>query len=408
MAGEELPADASSDHDPRPLHVRRQGLDPADELLAAGPLTKVTVGSGADAETRWMATTHAVVRQVMGDHKRFSTRRRWDRRDEIGGEGIFRPRELVGNLMDYDPPEHTRMRQKLTPGFTLRKMRRLQPAIEQIVTERLDAMEQAGSPADLIGSVADEVPGAVLCELIGVPRDDRVMFMQLCHGHLDASRSRKRRAAAGEAFSRYLLAMIARERKDPGEGLIGAVVAEHGDTATDEELRGFCVQVMLAGDDNISGMIGLGVLALLRHPEQIAAFRGDERTAHRAVDELIRYLTVTYSPTPRIAMEDVTIGDQVVKRGESVICALPAANRDPALTPDPERLDVTREPVPHVAFGHGVHHCLGAALARLELRTVYTALWRRFPGLRLADPAHEDMFRLTTPAYGLTELMVAW
>nr|ADU56094.1 hypothetical protein CA878-16 [uncultured organism CA878] len=355
-----------------------------------------------------MAAGHAVVRQVLGDHKRFSTRRRWDRRDEVGGKGIFRPRELVGNLMDYDPPEHTRMRQKLTPGFTLRRMRRLQPYIEQIVAERLDAMEEAGSPADLIEFVADEVPGAVLCELIGVPRDDRAMFMQLCHGHLDASLSRRRRAAAGEAFSRYLLAMIARERKDPGEGVIGAVVAEHGDAATDEELRGFCVQVMLAGDDNISGMIGLGVLALLRHPEQIAAFRGDDQSADRAVEELIRYLTVPYAPTPRTAMEDVTIADQVIKQGETVLCSLPMANRDPALVPDADRLDVTREPVPHVAFGHGIHHCLGAALARLELRTVYTALWRRFPALRLADPEQETTFRLTTPAYGLTELVVAW
>ncbi len=397
-----------SGDDSRPVHIRRQGLDPADELLAAGPLTRLTAGSGAEAVTRWMATTHAVVRQVMGDHKRFSTRRRWDRRDEVGGKGIFRPRELVGNLMDYDPPEHSRLRQKLTPGFTVRKMQRLQPYIEQIVTERLDAMEQAGSPADLIEFVADEVPGAVLCELIGVPRDDRAMFMQLCHGHLDASRSQKKRAAAGEAFSRYLLAMIARERKDPGEGLIGAVVAEHGDAATDEELRGFCVQVMLAGDDNISGMIGLGVLAMLRHAEQIAAFRGDEQPAQRAVDELIRYLTVTYSPTPRVAMQDVTIADQVIKKGDSVICSLPAANRDPALTPDPDRLDVTREPVPHVAFGHGVHHCLGAALARLELRTVYTALWRRFPTLRLADPTQGPRYRLSTPAYGLTSLTVAW
>ncbi|RSM88012.1 cytochrome P450 [Kibdelosporangium aridum] len=406
MVAQEL--SQSGDDDPRPLHIRRQDLDPADELLAAGALTRVTVGSGADAETSWMATTHGAVRQVMGDHKSFSTRRRWHQRDEIGGTGIFRPRELVGNLMDYDPPEHTRLRQKLTPGFTLRKMQRMQPYIEQIVADRLDAMEQAGSPADLIEFVADEVPGAVLCELIGVPRDDRAMFMQLCHGHLDASRSQKRRAAAGEAFSRYLLAMIARERKDPGEGLIGAVIAEYGDEATDEELRGFCVQVMLAGDDNISGMIGLGVLALLRHPEQIAAFQGDEQSAQRAVDELIRYLTVPYAPTPRIAMQDVIVASQMIKKGESVICSLPAANRDPALVPDPNRLDVTREPVPHVAFGHGVHHCLGAALSRLELRTVYTALWQRFPTLRLADPAKETNFRLTTPAYGVTSLLVAW
>ncbi|OXM47312.1 cytochrome P450 [Amycolatopsis alba] len=394
--------------DQRPLHIRRQGLDPADELLAAGALTRVTIGSGADAETHWMATAHAVVRQVMGDHQRFSTRRRWDPRDEIGGKGIFRPRELVGNLMDYDPPEHTRLRQKLTPGFTLRKMQRMRPYIEQIVHERLDEMEETGSPADLITLVADRVPGAVLCELIGVPRDDRDMFMKLCHGHLDASLSQKRRAALGDKFSRYLLAMIARERKEPGEGMIGAVVAEYGDDATDEELRGFCVQVMLAGDDNISGMIGLGVLAMLRHPEQIAAFRGDEQSAQRAVDELIRYLTVPYSPTPRIAREDITLAGQEVKKGDSVICSLPAANRDPALAPDVDRLDVAREPVPHVAFGHGVHHCLGAALTRLELRTVFTLLWQRFPALRLADPAQDDKFRLTTPAYGLTELMVGW
>jgi len=391
-----------SGDDSPPIHTRRQGLDPADELRAAGTLSRITIGSGADAETSWLAAGHAVVRQVLGDHQRFSTRRRWD------GTGVFRPRELVGNLMDYDPPEHPRMRQKLAPAFTLRRMRQMRPYIEQIVADRLDAMEQAGSPADLIEFVADEVPGAVLCELIGVPRDDRAMFTQLCHRHLDASLSQRRRATAGEAFSRYLLAMIARQRKDPGEGLIGAVVAEHGDTATDEELRGFCVQVMLAGDDNISGMIGLGVLALLRHPEQIAALRGDDQSAERAVDELIRYLTVPYAPTPRTATQDIAIAGQVIKAGETVTCSLPMANRDPALLPDADRLDVTREPVPHVAFGHGIHHCLGAALARLELRTVYTALWQRFPTLRLANPDQETLFRLTTPAYGLTSLMVAW
>ncbi|QUQ69293.1 cytochrome P450 [Kutzneria sp. CA-103260] len=397
-----------SGEDSRPLHIRRQGLDPADELRAAGTLTKVTIGSGAGAETTWMAAGHAVVRQVLGDHKQFSTRRRWHDQDEVGGKGIFRPQELVGNLMDYDVPEHTRLRQLVMPAFTLRKMRRMQPYIEEIVAERLDAMADEGSPADLIELFADVVPRAVLCELVGVPRDDRAMFMQLCHRHLDPSLSQKRRAAAGEAFSRYLLAMIARERKDPGEGLFGSIVAEHGDTVTDEELRGFCVQVMLAGDDNISGMIGLGVLALLRKPDQIAALRGDDQSVERAVDELIRYVTPPYAPTPRTAMTDVTVADQLIKQGETVLCSLPMANRDPALLPDADRLDVTRDPAPHVAFGHGIHHCLGAALARLELRTAFTALWQRFPGLRLADPEQETKYRLSTPAYGLTELVVAW
>ncbi|MDH6709354.1 oxidation protein CepF [Kitasatospora sp. MAA19] len=397
----------SGDNTP-PIHTRRQGFDPADELRAAGTLTRITIGSGAEATTTWLATGHAVVRQVLGDHTRFSTRRRFDRNDEIGGKGVFRPRELVGNLMDYDPPEHTRLRRLLAPGFTQRQIRRIAPYIEQIVTERLDAMEREGSPSDLVEMFADEVPGPVLCELLGVPRDDRARFLQLCHRHLDASLSDRKRAAAGEAFSRYLVTMVGRERKDPGSGLIGTVAAEHGDSVTDEELRGVCVQMMLAGDDNISGMIGLGVLALLRNPEQIAALRGDVQSADRAVDELIRYLTVPYAPTPRTAIEDTAVGDQVIKAGETVLCSLPTANRDPALLPDADRLDVTREPVPHVAFGHGVHHCLGAALARLELRIAYTALWRRFPELRLADPAGATAFRLSTPAYGLSSLMVAW
>lgn len=403
MSGDDVSGDGA-----RPIHILREGFGPAGELRAAGKLTKVSLGSGAEATTVWLAAGHGVVRQVLGDHKRFSTRRRFDDADEIGGTGRFRPQELVGNLMDYDPPEHTRMRQLMTPGFTQRRMRGMATRIEQIVADRLDAMEQEGSPADLVELLADEVPGAVLCELIGVPRDDHAMFLQLCHAHLDPARSQRRRAAAGEAFSRYLLAMMARERKEPGEGLIGSIVAAHGDTITDQELRGFCVQVMLAGDDNVSGMIGLGVLALLQNPEQIAALRGGDQAADRAVDELIRYLTVPYAPTPRTAMEDVTVAGQVIRKGDTVLCSLPMANRDPDLIPEADRLDVTRTPVPHVAFGHGIHHCLGAALTRLQLRIVYTALWQRFPGLRLADPDQEIMFRTSTPAYGLTSLMVAW
>nr|ADU56154.1 hypothetical protein CA915-33 [uncultured organism CA915] len=392
----------------RPIHILRQGFGPADELRAVGKLTRVTLGSGAEATTAWLAVGHSVVRQVLGDHKRFSTRRRFDDNDEIGGKGRFRPRELVGNLMDYDPPEHTRMRQLMTPGFTQRRMRRMASRIERIVAERLDVMEQQGSPADLIELFADEVPGAVLCELIGVPRDDHGMFLALCHGHLDPARSQRGRAAAGEAFSRYLLAMMARERKNPGDGLVGSIVAEHGDTITDEELRGFCVQLMLAGDDNVSGMIGLGVLALLENPGQIAAVRGDEQAADRAVDELIRYLTVPYAPTPRTAMEDVTIAGQVIRRGGARPLFSPDGQPCPELMPDVDRLDVTRAPVPHVAFGHGIHHCLGAALTRLELRIAYTELWRRFPALRLAGPDQEIKFRTSTPAYGLTSLLVAW
>jgi cytochrome P450 len=226
--------------------------------------------------------------------------------------------------------------------------------------------------------------------------------------HLENAQGRQRRAAAGASFNRYLSALVARQRKDPDEGFIGMLVRDHGDDISDLELRGICVLLMFAGLDNISGMIALGALALLEHPDQLASLRDDPDAMDDAVEELLRYLSVPHAPTPRTALEDVTIGGQLIRTGDHVVVSIPMANRDTALIEDPDRLDVTREPVPHVAFGHGIHHCLGAALARMELRTALPALIGRFPGLRLAIPFEDVRFRIYTPAYGLEHLPVAW
>ncbi|MFJ6392196.1 cytochrome P450 [Streptomyces sp. NPDC091972] len=408
---------------PELLYTRRTRFDPADELRAAPPLSRYTIGPNESDEWVWLATGYAEVRRILGDHAHFSTRRRW------GAEGPdWRPPELVGHLMDYDPPEHTRLRQMLTPEFTVRRLRRLEPNIEAIVEEHLDAVEATGPGADLMALFAQPVPGEVLCELIGVPRDDRPEFLRHCHRHLDFSRSRKVRAADGAAFSRYLVSMVARQRKDPDDGFIGALVREHGDRFTDDEMRGVCVLLILAGIDNIEGMIGLGVLAMLENPDQLPLLLGDRDgrgaevgaamgagrgdggrlASDRALDELIRYMSVANAPTPRTAVQDVQIGDQLIRAGETVICSLTMANRDPALTDGPDRLDLAREPVAHVAFGHGVHHCLGAALARTELRVAYKALWRRFPNLRLAVPVEEVRFYNRALAHGVHRLPLAW
>lgn len=399
---------AAETHPPL-LYTQRTRYDPADELRAVGPLSRYVIGPNESDESVWLATGYAEVRQILGDHTNFSTRRRW------GAEGPnWRPPELVGHLMDYDPPEHTRLRHMLTPEFTVRRLRRLEPRIEAIVAEHLDAVEAAGQPADLMPLFAQPLPGEVLCELIGVPRDDRPEFLRHCHRHLDFARSRKVRAADGAAFSRYLVSMVARQRKDPDDGFIGALVREHGDDFTDDEMRGVCVLLILAGIDNIEGMIGLGVLAMFENPDQLPLLlnggegNGGRLAADRALDELIRYMSVANAPTPRTAVTDVQVGDQLIRAGETVICSLTMANRDPALAADADRLDLAREPVAHVAFGHGVHHCLGAALARTELRIAYKALWRRFPGLRLTVPVEEVRFYNRALAHGVHRLPVAW
>ncbi|MFE0178381.1 cytochrome P450 [Streptomyces sp. NPDC059002] len=390
-----------------PVHTRRTGFDPADELRGLTedrPVITLDDDPRADGGRVWLVTGYQEVRQVLGDHVRFSTRRRVG----TAGSAEYRPDEAVGQLMDYDPPDHTRLRKMLTPEFTHRRMRRLEPRIEEIVAERLDLMERAGPPADLVEQFAEPIAGAVLCELIGVPRDDRNDFLRRCHQHLATGQGRQRRAAAGTAFTRYLAALVARRRADPDEGFIGMLVRDHGEEFTDKELRGVCVLLMLAGLDNISGMIGLGTLALLAHPDQLAALREDPARSDAAVDELLRYLSVPHAPTPRTALEDVTVAGRYIKAGDTVVCSIPMANRDPALTALPDRLDLTREPVAHVAFGHGIHHCLGAALARQELRIAFAALLRRCPALRLAEPARDVVFRDRSTAYGVQRLLVAW
>ncbi|MFH8409344.1 cytochrome P450 [Streptomyces sp. NPDC018019] len=380
------------------------------ELHEKAPLSKIEMGPIPDSDAGraavWMVTGYHEVRQVLGDHVRFSNSFASGPPDSTGGR--FRPPEVVGHLMDYDPPEHTRLRRMLTPAFTVRRMRQLEPRIEEVVARCLDGVAKAGQPVDLVDRFARPVSGEALCELLGVPRDDRGDFVRWVQWQLEMDRPRRQRADAGEASLRYLGAMVRRLRKQPDDSFIGTLVREHGDAFTDEELRGVCGLMMLAGLDNVSGMISLGILVLLRHPDQLAALCADAASADRVVDELLRYLSVAHAPQRRIALEDVTVADQVIKKGEQVMCSIQMANRDPALLPDADRFDSTRDPVPHVAFGHGIHHCIGAAMSRMELRIAYRALWHRFPTLRPAVPEEEITCRTNAVADGLTSLPVTW
>jgi cytochrome P450 len=387
---------------PRLMYMRRDGFDPVAELgqlRAQAPVSRLDAGPSRDLT--WLATSHTAVREVLGDAKRFST-------DRWRGASVYRPVGQAGNLLNYDPPAHTRLRKMLTPEFTVHRIRRLEPRIEALVAGRLDAMERAGPPVDLVPYFARPIPSVALCELLGVPRDDRAEFERRSTIHLDQTRDFAEREAYGFALHDYLAGLVARQRVDPDEDFLGMLVRQHGAELSDEELTGLGILMLLAGVDNISGMLGLGVLLLLQHPAQLALLREHPERIGHAVEEMLRFLSVTHAPTPRRAVSDVTISGQTIKAGDRVICSIPAANRDAALGAQPDRFDITREPASHVAFGHGIHHCVGAPLARMELRIGFRALLHRFPGLRLAVPFSDVHFRRNTPGYGVESLPVTW
>ena len=206
----------------------------------------------------------------------------------------------------------------------------------------------------------------------------------------------------------YMGRLVARAQATPGEDMLGMLVRDHGDDLSTDELIGIAQLLLIAGHETTSNMLGLGTLALLRHPEQLAVVRDDPAAVGRAVEELLRFLGIVHSGVPRTTTQDVEVGGVTIPADSLVVLALAAANRDPGLLAGADRLDVTRDAGGHLAFGHGVHHCLGAPLARMEMRIAFPALLRRFPGLSLAVPFEEVGFRAFHFIYGLQALPVTW
>ncbi|MDA0633528.1 cytochrome P450 [Nonomuraea sp. MCN248] len=388
-----------------PMWMRRNGFGPAPELSAAERVSRVATPFGADA---WMVTRHADIREVLGDAERFPIAMRG--LAQLPGAPELTEEQLAvlraGNLLQMNPPDHTRVRRALAAEFTVRRMRRLEPRVARIVGEHLDAMEAAGPPADLVSAFALPVPSLVICELLGVPYEDREDFQRRTGRMLDM-RTPPDEAVRLQLESRaYMAELVARQQADPGEELIGTLVREHGDDLSTDELIGIGGLLLLAGHETTSNMLALGTLALLRHPGQLALLREEPGLVEAAVEELLRFLSIVHSGTFKVTGAEVEIAGQRIGPGELVVCALPAGNHDPELVDDPGRLDLSRGEPGHLAFGHGVHHCLGAPLARMELRIALPALLERFPALREAEPA--PVFRGQHIVYGLTSLHVAW
>jgi cytochrome P450 len=387
------------------LEMRRDGLDPVEELARARDGEGVVQVVTPFGQPAYLVLRHEDVREVLSDPTQFSNAMTpFAAAGEMSQEEQDKLR--AGFLLAFDPPEHTRLRRMLTPEFTIRRMRRLEPRIVEIVEAALDDLEQAGKPADLVEHFALPVPSLVICELLGVPYADRAEFQERSVRLLNISLPVEEQTAALRENRAYMAGLVARAQADPGEDMLGMLVREHGDDLSTDELNGIAALLLLAGHETTSNMLGLGTLALLRHPDQLAVIREDPTRAEPAVEELLRWLSIVHSPSPRTTTTEVEIAGHAIPAGSLVLLSLPAANRDGGHIDNPDALDITRGAPGHIAFGHGVHHCLGAPLARMEMRIAFPALLRRFPNLTLAD--EQVGYRIFSTVYGLNSLRVTW
>ncbi|MEK2472060.1 cytochrome P450 [Streptomyces noursei] len=362
-----------------------------------------------DGHEGWLVTGYDAVRQLMAD-TRFSSRQDIGvlhlPYETPGMPAMTEPSPQVpGLFVAMDPPDHTRLRRKLTGAFTVRRMKQLEAHIGDIVERQLDEMARLAPPVDLVKEFALPVPSLVICELLGVPYEDRETFQANSAQILVKDQSLDEKMAAYDALTTYLAQLVTRKRAEPGEDILSDLASD--DDLAVEELVGIAFLLLLAGHETTANMLALGTFALLEHPEQLAALRAEPDLLPDAVEELLRHLSVA-DIFYRYATEDIELAGETIGKGSTVVVALSAANRDPRRFDDPDTLDVHRRARGHLSFGHGVHQCLGQQLARVEMRAGFGGLLRRFPTLELAVPAGEVKLRTDMSIYGVHALPVTW
>ncbi|MFF4544390.1 cytochrome P450 [Streptomyces sp. NPDC001435] len=371
-------------------------------LRDSAPVHRIT---GPDGTPAWLVTRYEDVRAALGD-----PRLSLDKAHATAGtyKGFALPPALDANLLNMDPPDHTRIRRLVSRAFTPRRVEHLREPIRRTADRLLDGFGPHGT-IDLVAAYAAPLPITVICDLLGIPDEHRLDFRVWTDTLVapDPARPGAGREAV-VAMLDHLTRLLADKRAEPADDLLSDLIAvrDEGDRLTEDELMSLAFLILFAGYENTVQLIGNAVLALLRHPEQLAALRKDPAQLPAAVEEFARYEGPALFGIRRFPTEDVTIGGVTVPAGETVWVSLSAANRDPARFPDPDRLDLGRDASGHLALGQGIHYCLGAPLARAETEIAVGALLERFPDLALAD---EDIrWRPSLRARGLLALPVTY
>jgi cytochrome P450 len=375
------------------------------QLRENTPVARVRLPSGADA---WAVTRHEDFRAMLAD-PRFSS----DRRNPgfpllIAGRRITQ--DFPPSLISMDAPEHGPARRAVVGEFTVKRIQAMQPRIQQIVDECIDALLATPRPADLVEALSLPVPSLVICELLGVPYRDHAFFQSRTGRIIRRTSSQEERTAAFDELRSYLDELVTEKEQEPGDDLLGRQIRKQREkSATDHEaLVSLAFLLLVAGHETTANMISLGTLALLENPRSLAAIRQDPGKTPGAVEELLRYFTIVEFATSRVAVEDVELGGVLIRAGEGVVGLGNAANHDPEVFENPDELDVERGARHHVAFGYGPHQCLGQNLARAELQIVFDTLLRRIPSLALAGHVDELPFKDDANIHGLYQLPVTW
>ncbi|MFE0602510.1 cytochrome P450 [Streptomyces sp. NPDC058892] len=375
------------------------------------PVCRIT---GTDGTPAWLVTRYDDVRAALADPRMSLDK---SRAGEGGYRGLSLPPALDANLLNMDPPDHTRIRRLVSRAFTPRRTEQLRTPIRATADRLLDALGEAGT-ADLVAAYAAPLPIVVICDLLGVPEDRRLDFRTWTDALIAPDPERPR--AAGEAVVAMLgffTELMAHKRSSPGDDLLSDLIAVRdgngngngdgeGDRLSEDELMSLAFLILFAGYENTVQLIGNAIHTLLEHPEQLARLRDDPSGLPAAVEEIARYEGPAPLAIRRFPTEDLTIAGVTVPAGETVLLSLSAANRDPDRFPRPDLLDLDRDTSGHLALGHGIHYCLGAPLARAETEIALTALLERYPVLEAAASA--PRWRPSLRARGLTELPVRY
>lgn len=381
-----------------------QSVSPFRALLKNRPVVRVELPDGS---TAWLVGGYEEVRQTLVD-QRFSRALAVAPGRPLQGTEVF----AAGSINGLDPPEHTRLRKLVARAFTARRVEALRPRVAIIVNELIDVLLDRPQPADLVTGFSLPLPVQVICEMLGVPAEDVEQFhawSDIILGDWQGDSDQIMTALAG--LYNYFARLIEIKRAQPADDLMTALIAarDHADRLSEEELTTLGCTLLIGGHETTANQINLSLLVLLDHPAELGKLRADPGLIPGAVEELMRYVRLGGGlPPARVTTEDVQLGGVTIPAGEAVLPLFATANRDRSVCSDPDRFDISRAPANHLAFGAGVHYCLGAQLARLELQEAFRGLVGRMPGLRLAIPARELRFTPGMALHSLCELPVRW